>query len=197
MLSISDMFLPWRVTVVGVVHLVSLWLAVRSFLAYYRLSAVFVVNTSLKWLKLNQNAYTSHILCIWSVWASASTCIYCCTLSTTPLRTFLHSNWYTHEAPAFSPFPTLCCISAFSKGEFSCRGEFFISTLICAWWVHLSTRGEILRFPGSSIKGEKFCLLGFLSSKGRDVLFGAVGLWERFLRVLWQGEENWAFCSFC
>jgi hypothetical protein len=48
----------------------------------------------------------------------------------------------------------------------------------------LSTRGEILRFPGSSIKGEKFCLLGFLSSKGRDVLFGAVGLWERFLRVL-------------
>jgi hypothetical protein len=44
--------------------------------------------------------------------------------------------------------------------------------------------GEILRFPGSCIKGEKFGLSGFLSSKWRDVLFGVVGLWEIFLGVL-------------
>jgi hypothetical protein len=113
------------------------------------LSVVFMVN-SLKCLKLNQNAYTSHILCTWSVWAYASMCIYCYTLSTTPLRTFLHSDWYTPEAPIFFfAFPTLCCNSSFSQGEFSCRKEVFLSTLVYAWWVHLPTRRrdfEISRF---------------------------------------------------
>ena len=57
---------------------------------------------------------------------------YSYTHRTTPLRAFLHSDWYTPEAPAFSPFPTLCYISASSQGEFSCRGEVFLSTLVCA-----------------------------------------------------------------
>ena len=115
------------------------------------------MNTSLKCLKMNQNAYTSHILCIWSVWAFASMCIYCCTKSTTPLRAFLHSDWYTPEAPTFSPFSPIFCISAFSQGEFSCQGGVFVSTLNCAWWIHLSTRGRDFEIFGLLTRGERFC----------------------------------------
>jgi hypothetical protein len=162
------------------------------------LSVVFVVNTSLKCLKLNQNAYTSHILCIWSVWASASTHIYCCTLTTTPLRIFLNSNWYTPEVPAFSPFPTLCCISTFSQGEFSCRGEVFSLYPCLCLMSSLVNKGE--RFWDFSVplsRGRNLVFRASSHPKGRDVLFGAIGLWERFFRVLWQGEQNWAFWSFC
>ena len=48
------------------------------------------------------------------------------------LEHFLHSGWYTPEAHAFSLFHTLCCISVFSQGRFSCQGGVFISTPICA-----------------------------------------------------------------
>jgi hypothetical protein len=77
--------------------------------------------------------------------------------------------------------------------------------------------GEILRFPGSSIKGEKFGLSGFLSSKGERLcylelfvfrkVFGSavtggvdLGLLELLLVVLSHlplfGETSFDF-SFC
>jgi hypothetical protein len=46
-----------------------------------------------------------------------------------------------------------------------------------------------LRFLGSSIKGEKFGLLGFLSSKGRDVLI--LIIWS----CLSPGRDLWEYCD--
>jgi hypothetical protein len=131
-------------------------------------------------LKLNQIVYTSHILCIWLVLAFASTCIYCCTHNTSPLRAFLHSDWYTPEAPAYSPF---FCISAFSQGKFSCQGEVSVSTHLCVWWVHLSTRGRDFEVLASKQGGEIFAL-GEWFRKGR--YFQGKRLWilELLLVVL-------------
>jgi hypothetical protein len=84
----------------------------------------------LNYLKLNQNAYTSHILCICAVSVFSSTCIYCCTHSTTRLRAFLHSHWYTPEALGFSPFSSLFCTSAFSQGGSLVKGEFLPSFVL-------------------------------------------------------------------
>jgi hypothetical protein len=134
-----------------------------------------VVNFSFGLLKTKSKFFTSHILWIWSVCAFASTCIYCCTHSTWPLRAFLH---YTSKAPVFfSVFPSY--ISAFSQAEFSYQGGVSISTLVYAWWVHLSTRGINFEIIGQ----RDFVPFGLLlfPSKGRDS----------------QGEEIWVVWSFC
>jgi hypothetical protein len=138
------------------------------------LSVVFVVNTFLKCLKLNQNAYTSHILCIWSIWASASTCIYCFTLSTTPLRTFLHFDCKLLKLLHFLHFLLSVAFLHFLRGSSLVEGKFFFLSLFMLDEFTCQQGGEILRFPGCSIKR-------------RDVLFGAIGLWGRFFGVLWHG----------
>ena len=123
------------------------------------LSVVFVVNISLKCLKLIQNTYTSHILCICLVWASASTCIYCCTLSTAPLRAFFTVCWYTPEAHAFSLFHTLCCIYVFFSGEvLLSRGSFSFYPCLC-----------LMRSIVN--KGERFWDFPFPLSRGRILTF--------------------------
>jgi hypothetical protein len=67
----------------------------------HKYSVVLIVNFSFDMLKTELNVYSSHILCIWSVWAFVSTCIYCCTHCIAPLRASLHSDCYTPRAPAF------------------------------------------------------------------------------------------------
>jgi hypothetical protein len=139
------------------------------------LSVVFVVNTSLKCLKLNQNTYTSHILCICPVWPSASTCIYCCILSTAPLRAFftlwlvyswsscifsisysvLHFFFFSEEVllsrGVFSFYPCLCLISSLvNKGERFWDFPFPLS------------RGRILSFGLPLIQEGKMCYLELL-----------------------------------
>jgi hypothetical protein len=51
------------------------------------------------------------------------------------------------------------------------------------------SRGEILRFPGSSIEGDKFGLSGFLSSKGERCVdsdyLELLVVGERFIGLLW------------
>jgi hypothetical protein len=50
--------------------------------------------------------------------------------------------------------------------------------------------GEIWRFPGSSIKGEKFGLSGFLSSKGEKcVIWSYWSLGEIFGSIVIRGEK--------
>jgi hypothetical protein len=85
-----------------------------------------MVNFSFDMLKTKSNAYSSHILCIWSVWASVSTCIYCCTHGTTPLRAFLHFDCYTPKAPILSAFSTFHLRSLHSL-----RGVVFFLFLPC------------------------------------------------------------------
>jgi hypothetical protein len=149
----------------GVVHLVFLWLALGWFLAYICQVLFFVVNFSFDFLKLNQISYTSHILCVWLVWASVSTFIYCCIHCTTPLRAFLNSNWYTTEAPTFSLFSTLYCIYAFSQGGRSLvEGEFFVSTLVCGLMSPFVNKGEkFWTDVGLVCWGRNFGFLEFLS----------------------------------
>lgn len=124
------------------------------------LSVVFVVNTSLKCLKLNQNTYTSHILCICPVWASASTCIYCCTLSTTPLRAFF-TLWlvYSWSSCIFSISYSLLHFCFFSGEVLLSRGSFSFYPCLCLM---------------SSLvnKGERFWDFPFPLSRGRILSFG-------------------------
>jgi hypothetical protein len=142
-----------------------MWLALSWFPAYYMLSVVFAVNTSLKCLKLNQNTYTSHILCIWPVWASASTCIYCCTLSTSPLRAFF-ILWlvYSWSSCIFSISYSLLHFCFSLRGVLLSRESF--SFYPCLWLISsLVNKGidfEISRFL---YLGGEFCLSGFLSFK--------------------------------
>jgi hypothetical protein len=71
----------------------------------------------------------------------------------------------------------------FLRGSSLVEGKFFFLPLFVLDEFTCQQLGEILRFLGSSIK-RGFGLSVFLSSKGRDVLFGAVGFYERFLGVL-------------
>jgi hypothetical protein len=98
--------------------------------------------------------------------------IYCCTVSTTPLRVFFHSDWYTHEAPTSSHIPSFLCSSAFSQEEFSYRGELFFLPLFVLDEFICEQGGEILRFSGSSITGRDFEISWFLYRGGQIWSFG-------------------------
>ncbi|WP_220095278.1 hypothetical protein, partial [Acinetobacter bereziniae] len=81
--------------------------------------------------------------------------IYCCTVSTAPLSAFLHSDWYTPEAPAFfSIFLPSFAFLHFLRGSCLVEGEFLFLPLFVLDEFICQQGGEILSFPGFPIKGE-------------------------------------------
>jgi hypothetical protein len=79
----------------------------------------------------------------------------------------------------------------FLRGKFSCRGGVFLSTLVCAWWVHLSIRGRDFEISSYSIKGEKFDFWASSHPRGERCVDS-----DYFLGVLWQGRRFEHFRAF-
>jgi hypothetical protein len=78
----------------------------------------------------------------------------------------------------------------FLRGSSLVEGKFFFLPLFVLDEFTCQQGGEILRFPGSSIKGEKFGLSGFLSSKGeRCVIWSYWSLGEIFGSIVTGGGE--------
>ena len=126
-------------------------------------SVVLVVKFSNDMLKTKSNTYSLHILCIWSIWAFVSTCIYCCTHCTSPLRAFSHFICCTPKAPTFPVFSTFSFRSLHSL-----RG---VSFFLFPIWLLLSAIVN---------KAEKWLVFyEFLSyTLGRDdFIRGAFKLW--------------------
>jgi hypothetical protein len=74
------------------------------------------------------------------------------------------------------------------KGSSLVEGKFFPLFVLDEFTCQQG--GEILRFLGSSIKGEKFVLLGFLSSKGeRCVIWICWSLGEIFGSIITGGGK--------
>jgi hypothetical protein len=119
-------------------------------------------------------------LCIWSVWVFASTCIYCCTHSIAPLRAFLHSDWCTAEAYAYSPFSPLLLFCIFLGGVLLSRGSFCLYPHLCliSPLINKGTNFEIFVLLTSGRDFVHFTLLLFPSLKGNSC----------FGRMLWHGR---------
>jgi hypothetical protein len=76
------------------------------------------------------------------------------------------------------------------RGSSLVEGKFFFLPLFVLDEFTCQQGGESLRFPGSSIKGEKFGLLGFLSSKGgKCVIWSCWSLGEIFGSIVIGGGE--------
>jgi hypothetical protein len=115
------------------------------------LSVVFVVNTSLKCLKLNQNTYTSHTCAYDQFEHLLARAFIDAHLAQHHLEHFLDSDWYTPEAHAFFSISYSLLHFCFFLGWFFCQGGVFFSTLSVHDKFTCEQGGEILRFPDSSI----------------------------------------------
>ena len=177
------MFLTWWVTAVWGSSPGLPWLAPSWFPAYCMPSDLFSGELLFwNWLKLNKNAYTSHIFFIWSVWVFASTCIYYCTHSTTPLRAFF-MFWllYSWSSCIFST-PFLLCIF---RGSSLVKGSFCLYPHLCLMSPFIN-KGRDFDFFGLLTRGDIFVhfrILLFPSSKGRFLLWESAN--TRFTCPLW------------
>jgi hypothetical protein len=111
------------------------------------------------------------LLYIWSV----STCIYCCTHCTTPLRAFLHTTCYTPEALAFFAFPAFSFWSLHSL-----RGNQLLSPFTLSWRLLTALVN----------KGENFWV--FWCSHQEGGVLEALG--ENFMQMGEYSVFGWTSC---